>query len=54
MSSAEVAVIGSSMAEWGNNVEDTYPSRLEKELGGHTVVNLGKAGYGPLQYLAGC
>ena len=51
MSSAEVAVIGSSMAEWGNNVEDTYPSRLEKALGGQTVVNLGKAGYGPLQYL---
>ena len=51
LSSAEIAVIGSSMAEWGNDDEDTYPSKLEKLLGEQKVVNLGKAGYGPLQYL---
>jgi PAS domain S-box-containing protein len=51
VSSAEIAVIGSSMVEWGNDDEDTYPSKLERQLGGQKVVNLGKAGYGPLQYL---
>jgi PAS domain S-box-containing protein len=51
ISSADIAIIGSSFVEWGSNVEDTYPSLLEKRLGGQKVVNLGKAGYGPLQYI---
>ena len=51
LSSAEVAIIGSSFVEWGNDVEDTYPMKLEKKLGGQKVVNLGKSGYGPLQYV---
>jgi PAS domain S-box-containing protein len=51
LSSAEIAVVGSSFVEWGNDGEDTYPSKLEQKLGGQKVVNLGKAGYGPLQYI---
>jgi PAS domain S-box-containing protein len=48
---ADVAVIGSSFVEYGSDLADTYPQRLEKKLGGSRVVNLGKAGYGPLQFL---
>jgi PAS domain S-box-containing protein len=50
-SSADVVVIGSSFTEYGIDVEDTYSARLEKKLHGKKVVNLGKAGYGPFQYL---
>ena len=51
LSSADVAVIGSSFVEWGNELEDTYPRELEKKLDGQKVVNLGKSGYGPQQYM---
>jgi hypothetical protein len=49
--SADVAVIGSSFGEYGNDYDDTYPRQLELRLGGLRVVNLSKAGYGPFQYL---
>ena len=48
---ADIAVIGSSFAEYGDDFEDTYPRQLEIMLGGPKVVNLAKAGYGPFQYL---
>ena len=48
---ADIAVIGSSFVEYGNDLEDTYPKKLEEKLGGLKVVNLGKAGYGPLHFL---
>jgi PAS domain S-box-containing protein len=51
LSSPEVVVIGSSFAEYGTDLEDTYPTRLEQKLNGPTVLNLGKAGYGPFQYI---
>lgn len=51
ISFADIVVIGSSFAEYGTDLENTYPRKLEKELGGPRVVNLAKAGYGPLQYL---
>jgi PAS domain S-box-containing protein len=50
-SSADVVVIGSSFTEYGVEVEDTYAARLNRKLDGQEVVNLGKAGYGPFQYL---
>jgi len=50
-SSADVVMIGSSFLEYGTDLEDTYPMRLERELKGPKVVNLGKAGYGPLEYV---
>jgi PAS domain S-box-containing protein len=48
---ADVAIIGSSFPEYGLDFEDTYPRRLEKKLGGEQVVNLAKAGYGPIEYV---
>jgi PAS domain S-box-containing protein len=48
---ADVAVIGSSYIEYGNDLADTYPKKLEEKLGRLKVINLGKAGYGPFQYL---
>jgi PAS domain S-box-containing protein len=48
---ADVAVIGSSFAEYGTDLDNTYPSQLEIKLNGRKVVNLAKAGYGPLQYV---
>jgi PAS domain S-box-containing protein len=51
LSSADVVVLGSSFAEYGTDLEDTYPKRLEQKLNGLTVLNLGKAGYGPFQYI---
>jgi PAS domain S-box-containing protein len=48
---ADVAVIGSSFPEYGTDLEDTYPKKLEENLGGHKVVNLAKAGYGPFEFL---
>ena len=50
-SNAEVAVIGSSFPEYGTELENTYPSKLEEKLGRQRVANFGKAGYGPFQYL---
>ena len=47
----QIAVVGSSFVEYGNDFDDTYPGRLEKHLGGTKVVNLAKAGYGPFQYM---
>jgi hypothetical protein len=47
---SDIAVIGSSFAEYGENFEDTYTGKLEKKLGVQ-VVNFGKAGYGPIEYM---
>ena len=51
MSAADIAVIGSSFPEYGTELENTYPRQLEEKLGRQRVVNFGKAGYGPFQYL---
>ena len=48
---ADIAIIGSSFTEYGDDFEDTYPSQLEIMLAGPKVVNLSKAGYGPFHYL---
>jgi len=48
---ADIAMIGSSFLEYGTDLEDTYSVRLAKKLDGETVVNLGKAGYGPIEYM---
>ena len=48
---ADIAIIGSSFGEYGDDFEDTYPRQLEIMLNGPKVVNLSKAGYGPFQYL---
>ena len=48
---ADIAIIGSSFSEYGDDFEDTYPRQLEIMLDGPKVVNLAKAGYGPFQYL---
>ena len=48
---ADIAIIGSSFAEYGTDFEDTYPRQLEIMLDGPKVVNLAKAGFGPFQYL---
>jgi hypothetical protein len=49
--SADIAVLGDSFMEYGDNEADTFGKRLEKKLPGLVVVNLGKSGYGPFQYL---
>jgi hypothetical protein len=49
--SADVVVLGDSYMDYGQKVSDTFPSRLEQKLSGLTVMNLGKSGYGPFQYL---
>ena len=49
--SAEIVILGDSYVEYGDNEADTFAKRLEKKLPGLTVINLGKAGYGPVQYL---
>jgi len=51
LKSADVLVIGDSFTEYGDNEADTFGKRLERNLSGLTVANLGKAGYGPFQYL---
>ena len=48
---ADIVVIGDSYIEYGYDEADTFGRRLEKYLPGLTVTNLGKAGYGPFQYL---
>jgi PAS domain-containing protein len=48
---ADVAVVGASFPEYGADLDDTYPKRLEKKLPGKKVVNFSKAGYGPIAYL---
>jgi PAS domain S-box-containing protein len=48
---ADIVVIGSSFAEYGQNFEDTYAHRLEKRLDGQKVLNFSKAGYGPIEYI---
>ena len=48
---ADIAIIGSSFTEYGDDFGDTYPSQLEIMLAGPKVVNLSKAGYGPFHYL---
>ena len=48
---ADIAVIGSSFAEYGTDFENSYPRQLEMRMGGLRVVDLAKAGYGPFQYL---
>jgi hypothetical protein len=48
---ADVVVIGSSFAEYGDDLEDTFAKRLERKLDGLKVLNYGKAGYGPFQYV---
>jgi len=50
-SSADVVVLGSSFPSYGNELEDTYASRLEEYLDGHRVANLAKGGYGPAESL---
>jgi PAS domain S-box-containing protein len=49
--SADIVVLGDSYMDYGYKVSDTMPSRLEEKLSGLTVMNLGKSGYGPFQYL---
>jgi acetyltransferase AlgX (SGNH hydrolase-like protein) len=49
--SADVVVLGDSYIEYGSTEADTFVGRLEQILGGMTVRNLGKSGYGPAQYL---
>ena len=49
--SADIILLGDSFVEYGDNEADTIAAKLEKRLGGLTVVNLGKSGYGPFQYL---
>jgi hypothetical protein len=50
-SSADIAMIGSSFLKYGTDLEDIYSVRLAKKLDGEKVVNLGKAGYGPIEYM---
>jgi len=47
---ADIAVIGDSLVEYGDNEADTFGKRLGK-LTAMTVKNLGVSGYGPDQYL---
>jgi SGNH hydrolase-like domain, acetyltransferase AlgX len=49
--SADIVVLGDSYMEYGQNESDTFPGRLQGKLPGLTVVNLGKSGYGPFQYV---
>ena len=49
--SADVVILGDSYMDYGQNGSDTFPGRLEEKLSGLTVMNLGKSGYGPFQYL---
>lgn len=49
--SADIVVLGDSYLEYGESEADTFTGRLEGKLGGMTVMNLGKSGYGPFQYL---
>jgi hypothetical protein len=49
--SSDIVIIGDSFIEYGDNEEDTFGKRLEQSLNGLTVINLGKAGYNPFQYL---
>lgn len=47
----DIVVIGDSYIEYGYTENDIFPKRLENRLGGLSVSNLGKSGYGPFQYL---
>ncbi|MEX0804151.1 MAG: PAS domain S-box protein [Candidatus Binatia bacterium] len=49
--SAEIVAVGDSFFEFGDNVGDTFVSRLAIKLNGTRVTNLSKSGYGPFQYL---
>jgi SGNH hydrolase-like domain, acetyltransferase AlgX len=48
---ADLILVGDSWVEYGDDEADTFGKRLEGHLAGLTVTNLGKAGYGPHQYL---
>jgi hypothetical protein len=48
---ADLVIVGDSWVEYGDDEADTFGKRLEGHLAGLTVANLGKAGYGPHQYL---
>lgn len=48
---ADIVVVGDSYMDYGSTFSDTFPSLLQEGLSNLTVVNLGKAGYGPFQYL---
>lgn len=48
---SDVVLLGDSFLEYGDNASDAFGARLERELDGLTVRNLGKSGYGPFQYL---
>jgi PAS domain S-box-containing protein len=47
----DIVVIGSSFAEYGTDLDDTFPQRLNHALAPLRVAGLSKAGYGPFQYL---
>ena len=49
--SPDIIVLGDSYVEHGFSNADTFPQRLEANLSGLTVLNLGKSGYGPHQYV---
>lgn len=51
VSSADIVVLGSSFPAYGNDLDDTYTRKLEKQLNGYTVANLGVGGYGPCEFL---
>jgi acetyltransferase AlgX (SGNH hydrolase-like protein) len=48
---ADLIIVGDSWVEYGDHEADTFGKRLEGHLAGLTVTTLGKAGYGPHQYL---
>lgn len=48
---ADVVVLGSSFPGYGNNLEDTYPRKLERLLNGYTVANLGLGGTDPFTFM---
>jgi PAS domain S-box-containing protein len=49
--STDVVVLGDSYMEYGRNESETFAGRLRERLPGLTVMNLGKSGYGPIQYV---
>ena len=49
--STDVVVLGDSYMEYGAAETDTFVGRLENNLAGMTVRNLGKSGYAPAQYV---
>jgi hypothetical protein len=49
--SADIVVLGDSYIEYGPTAAETFAARLQEKLPDLTIVNLGKSGYGPVQYV---